>query len=116
LSDKTTVQSLLTKMLLEQKSDDNETLQVLEFIKDNGVPLTPDQAKGIFLLQEMGMPDIANYVINVRTTMTPIKKFFEIVDKLTLANRIKGTAKLGNILRLDKNPAGGMQADKMAVR
>lgn len=111
-----TVQSLLNKMMLEQKNDDNETLQILEFIRDNGVPITSDQAKAMFLLHEYGMPDIANYVLNVRTTMTPVKKFFEMVNKLTLADRIKGNAKLGNVLKMEKNPAGSLQADSMKVK
>jgi hypothetical protein len=111
-----TVQSLLNKMLDETNSDNNETLQMMEFIRDNGVPITSEQAKGMFLLQEMGMDNIATYVMNVRTMMTPVKKFFEMTDKLTLANRIKGTAKLGSVLKMDKNPAGGLNADKMAVK
>jgi hypothetical protein len=111
-----TVQSLLNKMLDETNSDDNETLQILEFIRNNGVPITSEQAKAMFLLQEMGMHDIANYTMNVRTLMTPVKKFFEMTDKLTLANRIKGNAKLGSVLKMDKNPAGSLNSDKMTVK
>lgn len=116
MSEHITVQSLLSKMLLEQKSEDNETLQLLEFVRDNGVPITSEQAKAMFLLQEYGMSDMANYIMNVRTMMTPIKKYFEMTNKLTLADRIKGNAKLGNVLKMDKNPAGSLGADKMTVK
>lgn len=111
-----TVQTLLNKMLLEQKNDENETLQILDFIRENGVPITTEQAKAMFLLQEMGLSDMANYVINVRSMMTPVKKYFEMTNKLTLADRIKGNAKLQNVLKLDKNPAANLQADSMKVK
>lgn len=107
-----TVQSLLTKMLLDDDSKDNEMLDVLGFIRDNGVPITNQQAKALFLLQEFGLHDIANYTMNVRTMMTPVKKFFEMVSKLTLADRIKGNAKLSNILKANANPANGLNVDK----
>lgn len=107
-----TVQDMIMKELMEEKSEDNETLQLLEFVRDNGVPLTSSQAAGLYLLKENGMSDLANYIVNVRTKMTPIKKFFELVNKLTLADKIKGNAKLSGILKANANPANGLNVDK----
>lgn len=109
-----TVQELLSKTLLDNNAEENETVQVLDFLAKNGVPLTNDQAKAMFLLQEFGMSDISNYVINVRQYMTPIKWLFKMVDKMTLADRIKGNAKLGNILKQNANPASGLNTEAAA--
>jgi hypothetical protein len=107
-----TVQTYLTEMLLDNTSQDNEMLDILHFVRDNGVPLTSEQARGMFLLQEFGMADIANYVKNVRTLLTPFKKILDMVSKLTLADRIKGNAKLSGILKANANPANGLNVDK----
>jgi hypothetical protein len=107
-----TVQDLLSKVLLDGKSDDNETLQIIEFIRDNGVPLTPEQARGVLILNMYGLNDVANYFLNVRKIMTPMKLYQKMVEKLTLADRIKGNAKLGNILKANANPAGDLNTAK----
>ena len=39
------VQDLMTKELLQDDTDNNEMVELLEFIRFNGVPLTGDQAK-----------------------------------------------------------------------
>jgi hypothetical protein len=104
---KLTVQDLMISDLLEEDDDSqgNETVEILEFMKQNGVPLTDYQAMGMFILHESGLSDIANYVLQIRPEMTPIKKYFTTIDKLTLADRIKGNAKLSNILKANANPA-----------
>lgn len=108
------VQSLLTKMLLDNSDQENETVQILDFVKHNSVPITNEQASALFLLQEMGMHDIANYVLNIRTSMSPFKHFTNMVDKMTLANRIKGNAKLDNVLKQDANPGLKLNTEKAA--
>jgi len=102
-----TVQDLIQRELMDSKSEENEMLQLLEFTRDNGVPLTPQQAAAIFILRENEIDDLANYVLHVRTKMTPIRKFFDLISKLTLADRIKGNAKLSGILKANANPANG---------
>ncbi|MNN89517.1 hypothetical protein D3C81_2073440 [compost metagenome] len=87
-------------------------LQILEFVRDNGVPLTPQQARGVMILNMYDLPDLANYFLNVRKIMTPFKLFKQMTEKLTLADRIKGNAKLGNILKANANPAGALNTDK----
>lgn len=100
----TTVQEIMIEDLLET-NDDNEMIQVLDFVKKNGVPLTRSQAIGSFMLQEFGLDDIAGFVQTIRMQMTPTDKYFRMTDKLTLADRIKGNAKLSNLLKANANPA-----------
>lgn len=102
-----TVQEIMIEDLLES-NDDNEMIQVLDFVRKNGVPLTQSQAIGAFMLQECGLSDIAGFVQTIRTQMTPTQKFFKMTDKLTLADRIKGNAKLSNLLKANANPANSV--------
>lgn len=98
---KINVQDYLTKNLMEDIDDsqNNDMLDLLEFTKNNGVPLTDSQVKGMFLLNELGMSDIANFALSIRPELTPTKKYFKLVDKITLADRIKGNAKLSNLMK-----------------
>lgn len=105
MTEQLSVQDLMTKELMFETSEDNETLQLLQFMRDEGVPLTNHQAAGLFLLKQNGLSELANYVMNIRRQMTPTKKFFDLVNKLTLADRIKGNAKLSGILKANANPA-----------
>ncbi|MCG7218200.1 hypothetical protein MF069_36490 [Paenibacillus mucilaginosus] len=102
-----TVQQLLNEVLLDKSdSDDNEMLDLLKFMSDNGVPISNDQAAGMFLLAQYGITDVGNYVMKVRKQMTPRKTFFDFVNKLTLADRIKGNVKLNHVLKANSSPAG----------
>jgi hypothetical protein len=101
-----TVQDLLTDELLNSSS--NETVEILEFIKKNGVPLTDHQVRAVFMLNELELGDIADFALSVRPLLTSTKKYFEIVNKLTLADRIKGNAKLSSILKANANPANAV--------
>lgn len=104
--EKTSVQDIMIEELLEV-NDDNEMIQVLDFVRKNGVPLTQSQVQAMFFLQEMGLHDIALYAETVRTQMTPVSRYFKMTDKLTLADRIKGNAKLSGLLKANANPANG---------
>ncbi|MNO48611.1 hypothetical protein D3C76_389490 [compost metagenome] len=101
-----TVQDVLIEELLEV-NDDNEMIQVLDFVRKNGVPLTQSQAQAAFLLQEYGLSDIPMFAETIRAQMTPVSRFYKMVDKLTLADRIKGNAKLSGLLKANANPANG---------
>jgi hypothetical protein len=98
LKEELNVQDIMTKELLEQDDQGNELVEVMTYFNNHGVPLTNDQAKAIFLLNEYDLPDLSNYILNVRKHMTPIKRVFQLIEKLTLADRIKGNAKLSKIL------------------
>lgn len=99
------VADLITKDIFEESQQQgNEMVEMLGFIKENGVPLTEDQVESMFLLNMMddgenGLADIGLYVNAVRPLMTPTKMYYDLINKITLADRIKGTAKLSNILK-----------------
>lgn len=112
-----TVQDFLVADLLEiDKQDSNETVQVLEFIRDNATPMTKSQLEAILLLNENGLNDLSNFVFGARKAVTPGRLFFDMVGKITLADRIKGTAKLSHLMKASANPAGGMKAEDMQAQ
>ncbi|MOA69346.1 hypothetical protein D3C78_1974790 [compost metagenome] len=47
--------------------------------------------------------------------MTPTSKLFKLIDKLTLADRIKGNAKLSNLLKANANPANSVSGVPMSI-
>ncbi|MNC30923.1 hypothetical protein D3C81_1001750 [compost metagenome] len=110
----TPVQEIMIKELLET-GDDNEMIQALEFVRNQGVPLTNMQAAGQFLLVEAGITDVFTYVTTVRKMMTPVKLYYRLIDKLTLADRIKGNAKLSNLLKANANPANGVTGVPLSI-
>lgn len=113
-----TVQDYLIADLLEidKKEDSNETVQVLEFMRDNATPMSKDQLQGILLLNENDLGDLSNYVFGARKAMTPSRIFFEMVGKLTLADRIKGNAKMAHLMKASANPAGSMKSEDLQAQ
>lgn len=109
-----TVQDLLTGDLLRVASEEgkNETVEVLGFMRDNSVPLTEQQLIGMLILQENGLTDIANMAFNAKKLVTPKRTFFDLISKLTLADRIRGNAKLSHLLKANANPASGALSAK----
>ena len=84
--------------------DDNinstyELESLLNFVRLNTVPFSVEQIKAIFLLNEFGFSDICSYVNAMRGHMVVKKDYLSFVDSLTLGNRVKGTAKLEQILK-----------------
>ena len=110
-----TVQDLLTGDLLQVVEDDagkNETVEVLEFMRDNSVPLTENQFIGLLMLQENGLTDVANLAFNGRRLVAPKRTYFDLISKLTLADRIRGNARLSHLLKANANPANGALSAK----
>lgn len=99
----------------DEDESQNETLELLEFFKVNGTPLTNDQVRAMFLLNEFGLNDISTFVLQAKREVTPTKKFFTLIDKLTLASRIKGNAKLSSILKANANPANAAMPSSDAI-
>jgi hypothetical protein len=95
------VQDLISRDMFEsiESGGNNEMLEILQFIKAEGTPLTEDQIKAWFMLSEAGVEDIALFMNAVRPMTTPTKKFFDLIGKITLADRIRGSAKLSNLLK-----------------
>ncbi|MFP2989057.1 hypothetical protein RAE01_21125 [Bacillus velezensis] len=104
---KDTVQDLLIADLLEDDEGEktNETVELMHFFRKYGVPLTEDQLKAKLLLSEMGLEDIADFAIAGKQHVTPSSTYTGVLSKLTLADRIKGNAKLGHLLKANANPA-----------
>jgi len=89
----------------EQQKEQNETLEILEFMKHNGSSITSDQLKAMLILNEFDLKDLASLPVKAKPLVTPVKKYFDLIGKLTLADRIKGNAKLSSILKANANPA-----------
>lgn len=98
---------MISDLIEEEKEgrSRNETLELMEFIRDFAVPLTKDQIVAMLLLSENGLQDISNFMLAVRPLTTPSRNYFTLINKLTLADRIKGNAKLSSILKANANPA-----------
>lgn len=109
-----TVQDFMMSELMQEDPGQNETLQLLDFMRFNAVPLTDHQLAGIFLLKENGLEDLSNWVLNARIHAVPTKKYTTMIEKLTLADRIKGNAKLAGILKANANPANGLNLEAAA--
>lgn len=107
------VTEIAFKDLLEEEtpsSEANEMLELLHFYRQHGVPLTHDQVKSMLILKENGLEDIAIFVNAVRPEMTKPKGFLDVIGKITLADRIRGTAKLSNLLKANVASASGQVA------
>lgn len=112
-----TVQDFMISDLLEvEDSGSNETVELLTFLRENSVPMTKHQLQAIFMLKENGLEDIANFAYNAKRVVTPSRMFFDMVSKLTLADRIKGNAKLSHLLKANANPAGSMKPEDVQAK
>lgn len=94
------VQDFLDRELFEEVDDfSSEMVSLLDFMRKSSVPLTEDQVKAIFLLREFGMADIGDYVNGMRSNLANKKDYIDVVNSVTLGDRIKGNAKLANIVK-----------------
>jgi hypothetical protein len=110
------VQDFLSEELMQEDASNNDMLQLLDFYRYNAVPLTDHQLAGMFLLQENGLNDLSNFIMNSRVNAVPTKKYNTLIEKLTLADRIKGNAKLAGILKANANPANGLNLEAASKR
>lgn len=94
------VSDFLEKDLFDSVSEQVYELEsLLNFVFKNGVSLSNEQIKAIFLLREFDCGDIANFVFNARSFCSSNRDFLSIIDSVTMGDRIKGTAKLVDILK-----------------
>lgn len=94
------LQEFLFRDLYDDDTNSNYELEsLLNFIRLNTVVLSVEQIKAMFLLNEFGLGDICTYVNAMRGHMVSRKDYLCFVDSLTLGNRVKGTAKLEQILK-----------------
>lgn len=103
------VQDFLDRELFVEDTEcvSGEMESLLKFIKINAVPLTSEQVKCIFLLREFGMSDISDYVNGMRSNLASKKDYLSLVNSITLGDRIKGNAKLANIVKAQVTSATG---------
>ena len=113
-----TAQEIFNSDFLEKEEQtSNETLDLLEFMKKKSVPFTDKQIKAMLLLKENGLDDLINLAITFKSEVTPTEVYYKTIDKLTLADRIKGNAKLSHLVKSEgmANPAAGLKAKDMRV-
>lgn len=114
-----TAQELFNVHFLEKEEmSSNETLDLLQFMKASSTPLSQDQIKAMLLLTENGLGDLVSLVPVFREEVTPTEIYFKTIDKLTLADRIKGNAKLSHLMKSDglANPAGSLKASDVQAQ
>ncbi|MED3351211.1 hypothetical protein P4388_21700 [Bacillus thuringiensis] len=95
----------------EEEVNNNEMLEMCHFIHKNGVPLKNQQVEGTFLLTEMGLGDIPKFMMEMKPKVTPFQRFFELINKITLADRIKGNAKLSGLVKAQVASANGVMPE-----
>lgn len=100
----------------EQKS--NETIDLLEFMRLNSTHLSTEQMNSIIILHENGLDDIAQYIFMFKKYSTRQSTFMETINKLTMADRIKGNAKLSHLMKSDglANPASSIKAQDVQAQ
>ncbi|MCC2414357.1 hypothetical protein [Bacillus paranthracis] len=112
--DHTPVQEVMMSDFYEEDEEDvnnNEMLELLHFMQQNGVPLKNEQVEAMFLMQEMGVGDIAKFMVDMKPKVTPFQRFFELINKITLADRIKGNAKLSGLIKAQVASANGVMPE-----
>ncbi|MED1077689.1 hypothetical protein [Bacillus paranthracis] len=112
--DHTPVQEVMISDFYEENNEDvenNEMLELLHFMQQNGVPLKSEQVQAMFLMQEMGVGDIAKFMVDMKPKVTPFQRFFELINKITLADRIKGNAKLSGLVKAQVASANGVMPE-----
>ncbi|MGP4950532.1 MULTISPECIES: hypothetical protein [Bacillus] len=112
--DHTPVQEVMMSDFYEEDEEDvnnNEMLELLYFMQQNGVPLKNEQVEAMFLMQEMGVGDVAKFMVDMKPKVTPFQRFFELINKITLADRIKGNAKLSGLIKAQVASANGVMPE-----
>lgn len=112
--DHTPVQEVMMSDFYEEDDEEvenNEMLELLCFMQQNGVPLKNEQVEAMFLMQEMGVGDIAKFMVDMKPKVTPFQRFFELINKITLADRIKGNAKLSGLIKAQVASANGVMPE-----
>ena len=112
--DHTPVQEVMISDFYEENNEEvenNEMLELLYFMQQNGVPLKNEHVKAMFLMQEMGVGDIAKFMVDMKPKVTPFQRFFELINKITLADRIKGNAKLSGLIKAQVASANGVMPE-----
>lgn len=119
MNDLETVQDYMIADLLEsEETEVIETVQLFHFMKNNAVPFSQDQKIAMLMLKENGLDDIANYAIQMRRESLPMRMYNKLLETLTMADRIKGTAKFSQLMKasMQGNPAQTVSAKDMQMK
>lgn len=108
---------MLTKDILEEEGSNEtiETVQLFQFMKKHAVPLTKKQQMAMLLLNENGLSDISLYIAGMKEEVLPLSEYHKTLEKLTLADRIRGNAKLSHLLKANANPSLSLSANSAKV-
>lgn len=109
---------ILKEILQDEEMKSNETLDLLQFMQYNSTPLTKSQFQAMLLLNENGLDDLSSLMLEMKHLSTPQKTYFSTIEKLTLADRIKGNAKLSHLVKSEgmANPAGQLKASDIQAQ
>lgn len=114
--DKTAQEILTSELLEDDEQGSNETLELFKFMRDNSTKLSDSQVQAMLLLNENGLSDISSYMMESKRTVTPVTIYYKILDKLTMADRIKGNAKLSHLMKASANPAEGIKSQDLQAQ
>lgn len=71
--------------------------RILDFLKENSVSLTPDQFKGLYLLNFFDLFDICTFILENKHLCASRDVYFKALNILTLADKVKGQIRLENL-------------------
>lgn len=92
--------------LEEEGQETNATINIFNFLRREGTPLSKDQMSAIMLLEENGLHDISSRIHQNRQFNLTKKDYDDTFAKMTLADRIKGNAKMSHLVKETmSNPA-----------
>lgn len=107
-----------SEFLEDDEKSSNETLDLLHFMQHNSTHLSKKQMQAIVMLNEFELPDLAQLTLNFKYLATPQQTYMSTIEKLTMADRIKGNAKLSHLVKSDGlgNPAQNLKAQDLQAQ
>lgn len=99
VSEKTAQDVYKDDFLEDNTENSNATINVFDFLRREGTPLSHSQMNAMMLLSENGLDDIALKIADNRKYTMTKADYDETLGKMTLADRIKGTAKMSHLVK-----------------
>lgn len=89
--------STLEKIFNNSDNNSGAYDKILEFLRENAVSLTPDQFKGLYLLNFFDLSDICTFILENKHLCAGRDVYFKALNILTLADKVKGQIRLENL-------------------
>lgn len=70
---------------------------ILDFFRKNSVSFTPDQLKGLYLLNFFDLSDICTFILENKHLCVNRDVYFKALNIITLADKVKGQIRLENL-------------------